>query len=155
MEIVQNAEDAFQMGRRMMTEHNSIVAQAFNEESPDIPNATPAEGHGKETPTQSKSQPGQPVTATITRGTEQHTVNFNFTNKEQHRENSLQDAQRQLSNMAHTTNRATADTDRPDRHDTQTNRHGRQDTQQSRWGTRSDRQYEHRKQTRVWIQQRK
>ena len=148
MEIVQNAEDAFQMGRRMMTEHDSIVAQAFNEESPDIPNATPAEGHettgGKETPTQSKSQPGQPVTATITRGKEQHTVNFNFTNKEQHRENSLQDVQRQLSNMAQTTNRATTETDRPDRHDTQANRHGRQDTQQSRWGTRSDRQYEHR-----------
>ena len=34
------------MGRKMMTEHDSIVAQAFNEESPDIPNATPAEGHG-------------------------------------------------------------------------------------------------------------
>ena len=83
MEIIQNAEDAFQMGRRMMTEHDSIVAQAFNEESPDIPNATPAEGHGttggKEKPTQSKPQPGQPVTATITRGKEQHTVNFNFT----------------------------------------------------------------------------
>ena len=97
MESIQNAEEAFQMGRKMMTEHDSIVAQAFNEESPDIPNATPAEGHGttggKETPTQSKSQPGQPVTATITRGKEQHTVNFNFTNKEQHRENSLQDVQ--------------------------------------------------------------
>ena len=97
MESVQNAEEAFQMGRKMMTEHDSIVAQAFNEESPDIPNATPAEGHGttggKETPAQSKSQPGQPVTATITRGKEQHTVNFNFTNKEQHRENSLQDVQ--------------------------------------------------------------
>ena len=147
-EIVQNAEEAFQMGRRMMTEHNSIVAQAFNEESPDIPNATPAEGQGstggKETPAQSKAQPGQLVTATITKGKEQHMVYFNFTNKEQHRENSLQDIQRQLSNMAQTTNRATTETDRPDRHDIQTNRHGRQDTQQSRWGTRSDRQYEHR-----------
>ena len=46
--------------------------------------------------------------------------------------------------MAQTTNRATTETDRPDRHDTQANRHGRQDTQQSRWGTRSDHQYEHR-----------
>ena len=46
--------------------------------------------------------------------------------------------------MAQTTNRATTETDHPDRHDTQANRHGRQDTQQSRWGTRSDRQYEHR-----------
>ena len=74
----------------MMTEHDNIVAKAFNEESADIPNATPAEGHGttggKETHTQSKPQPTQPVTATITRGKEQHTVNFNFTNKEQHRE---------------------------------------------------------------------
>ena len=84
-EIVQNAEEAFQMGRKMMTEHDRIVAQAFNEESPDIPNATPAEGQGstggKETPEQSKAQPGQPVTATITKGKEQHTVYFNFTNK--------------------------------------------------------------------------
>ena len=96
-EIVQNAEEAFQMGRKMMTEHNSIVAQAFDGESPDIPNATLAEGQGstggKETPAQSKAQPGQPVTATITKGKEQHTVYFNFTNKEQHRENSLQDVQ--------------------------------------------------------------
>ena len=103
-EIVQNAEEAFQMGRKMMTEHDSIVAQAFDGESPDIPNATLAEGQGstggKETPAQSKAQPGQPVTATITKGKEQHTVYFNFTNKEQHRENSLQDIQRQLSNMA-------------------------------------------------------
>ena len=29
------------MGRKMMTEHDNIVAQAFNEESADIPNATP------------------------------------------------------------------------------------------------------------------
>ena len=148
MESIQNAEEAFQMGRKMMTEHDNIVAQAFNEESTDIPNATPAEGHGttggKEKHTQSKPQPAQPVTATITRGKEQHTVNFNFTNREQHRENSLQDVQQQLNNMAQTTNRATAETDRPDRHDTQANRHGRQDTQQNRWGTRSDRQYEHR-----------
>ena len=118
MESIQNAEEAFQMGRKMMTEHDNIVARAFNEESTDIPNATPAEGHGttggKEKHTQSKPQPAQPVTATITRGKEQHTVNFNFTNREQHRENSLQDVQRQLNNMAQTTNRATAETDRPD-----------------------------------------
>ena len=148
MESIQNAEEAFQMGRKMMTEHDNIVAQAFNEESTDIPNATPAEGHGttggKEKHTRSKPQTAQPVTATITRGKEQHTVNFNFTNREQHRENSLQDVQRQLNDMAQTTNRATTETDRPDRHDTQTNRHGRQDTQRSKWGTRSDRQYEHR-----------
>ena len=36
----------------MMTEHDSIVAQAFNEESLDIPNATPAEGH--ETPVEKR-----------------------------------------------------------------------------------------------------
>ena len=89
MESVQNAEEAFQMVRKMMTEHDSIMAQAFNEESSDIPNATLAEGHGttggKETPTQSKSQPGQPVTANQNHGlriprqiTKQHFNNQRF-----------------------------------------------------------------------------
>ena len=64
METVQNAEEAFQMGRRIMAEHESIVAQAFNEESPAIPNATPAEGHGatggRDTCTEQISTPDNP-----------------------------------------------------------------------------------------------
>ena len=131
------------MGRRMTYDHAEILEQAFvleaiaGTEFPNIPDATvtPAANQGAgnrkdQTTTQDQARSRSRSATGRTKDREGHNVNFD--EKAVHRDNTLQDVQRQLINMAQPGNNTSTENHRPARPTSQTNR----------WGTVSNRQTE-------------